>query len=154
MIRKLCLTISRFALAAWVGAAALFVITSVIEVRSFDSTTRATLALLRFPAYYACGFALIATALITGLAACTDAARTRRATKTAMGLIALALLLMYIDYVWIYRPMVGMIEIPQAARPAGFQDYHKASMYINAVDVGCCMIAALLLCWPANRSDR
>ncbi len=153
MIRNLCLTISRFAVAAWVGAAVLFVVTSLMEVLSpeLDSTTKTALALLRFPAYYACGFVLLITALIGGLVTCRTSDAVGRATKIAVGLLTVALLLMLADYIWIYGPIVSMIEIPQAARPANFQDYHKASMYINTADVGLCFVAALLLCRPTNQ---
>ncbi len=57
--------VARLASAAWAGAAVLFVITALREVRhpGFDSATKDTLALLRFPAYYAFGFILISVAL-------------------------------------------------------------------------------------------
>ena len=60
-MKSVCLTISRLALAAWVGAASLFVVTAIQEARSteFDSITKNALAALRFPAYYAFGFALV-----------------------------------------------------------------------------------------------
>ena len=58
---RLGLAVARLASAAWVGAAMLFVITAVREVRhpGFDSSTKDTLALLRFPAYYAFGFVVV-----------------------------------------------------------------------------------------------
>lgn len=49
---------ARFALSAWVGAAALFVVVGIKEVRGseFDSVTRDLLVGLRFPSYYTFGF--------------------------------------------------------------------------------------------------
>jgi len=58
------LMLARFLLSAWFGAATLFVIIGVREVRfvGFDSAMRDQLVLLRFPAYYACGFTLLGCA--------------------------------------------------------------------------------------------
>ena len=62
---RIGLAVARLASAAWVGAAVLFVIIAVREVRhpGFDSAAKDTLALLRFPAYYASGFLVVSVAL-------------------------------------------------------------------------------------------
>jgi hypothetical protein len=62
---RLGLAVARLASAVWVGAAMLFVITAVREVRhpGFDSATKDTLALLRFPVYYAFAFVVVSLAL-------------------------------------------------------------------------------------------
>ena len=153
-MQNLCLTILRFAIAAWVGAAVLFVVISVREVGfpRFDSETKSELALLRFPAYYACGFTLVATALISGLIASIRSAGRRPRLSICLGLLATALLIMLIDYVWIYSPLREMTKLVSAARPASFATYHSLSTWVNAVDISICLAAALLVCWPdANR---
>ena len=56
------------ALCVWVGAAALFVITSIFEQTSpeFGSLIRDQLATIRFPLYYQFGFAALGTTLASG----------------------------------------------------------------------------------------
>jgi hypothetical protein len=56
-MKSLCLTVARFAVCAWVGAAALFVVAGVREVTSqqLDSMSRDVLVPLRFGLYYAFG---------------------------------------------------------------------------------------------------
>jgi hypothetical protein len=145
------LTVARFASAAWVGAAALFVITAVREVRHplFDTATKDTLALLRFTAYYAFGFALVAAALVGAILALLGRERRqRRRIVAAAWLLGLALVLMVADFIAIYLPIVGMITPAGRARLAEFEGYHRASMVINTCDVALCVVAALLLCWP------
>jgi ABC-type Fe3+-siderophore transport system permease subunit len=157
-IARFGLLVARVASAAWVGAAVLFVITAVREVRhaGFDSATKDTLALLRFPAYYAVGFALVSIAL----AGCTFALTSRkketnrpRLIVVAAGLLAVVLALMVADFMAIYVPMVGMITPVGRSRPDGFETYHRASMAINVCDVAVCALAAILLCWQ-NAPDE
>jgi glucan phosphoethanolaminetransferase (alkaline phosphatase superfamily) len=148
---RLGLTVARFASAAWVGAAVLFVITAVREVRHplFDSATKDTLALLRFSAYYAFGFVLVSVALGATILALFGRPKRRRIVAAAW-LLVLTLVLMAADFVAIYLPIVGMITPVGRARLAEFEGYHRASMIINASDVALCAIAALLLCWPGH----
>jgi hypothetical protein len=153
---RLCFTIARFSIAAWVGAAALFVVTGVHEVRSpeLDSAAKNVLAALRFPSYYAFGFALVSVALVCGLVArFRSPAQRPSPSRIALALLVLALCLMVVDYVWIYRPLEGMMLVPDAARPAHFQTYHRASMWINTVDVGLCLVAALWMCRPVASNE-
>jgi hypothetical protein len=153
------LTIARLASAAWVGAAVLFVITAVREVRhpGFDTATKDTLALLRFSAYYACGFVLVVAALAgTALALVGRQKGQRRGVVAAACLLGLVLGLMVADFVAIYLPIVGMITPVGRARSSEFAGYHRASIVINVCDVALCGLAALLLCWqsPGGNDSR
>jgi hypothetical protein len=135
----------------------LFVITAVREVRhpGFDSATKDTLALLRFPVYYAFGFVVVAAALAGsyfGLMGREKGARWR--IGIAAWLLCLVLMLMVVDFVAIYLPIVGMITPVGRAHLAEFAGYHRASIAINVCDVGLCGIAAALLCWPDKREDN
>ena len=58
----------RVLLPFWVGAATLFVVTSVAEQRfdGFSSAMKNQLALIRFPKYYATGFAAVGLACMAG----------------------------------------------------------------------------------------
>jgi hypothetical protein len=150
------LTVARLASAAWVGAAVLFVITAVREVRhpGFDAITRDTLALLRFPAYYACGLFLVGAAFAgTILALLGRQSGERRGIVAAAWLLLLAVVLMVADFFAIYRPIVGMMTPVGRAHLAEFAGYHRASIAVNVCDVALCGIAALLLCWPSPRDD-
>jgi hypothetical protein len=152
---RLGLLVARLASAAWVGGAILFVIIAVREVQhpGFDSATKDTLALLRFPAYYAGGFFLVSAALAGTVVALLGRAKGQRqaAGRTqvaaAAGLLVLVLALLVADYFAIYLPIVGMIVPVGRARPEAFAAYHRASMVINFCDVALCALAAVLLCW-------
>ena len=152
-MQSLCLMISRFALTVWIGAASLFVVTSVQETMSehFDTVTKSALAVLRFPSYYAFGFTLLAMSLVCGLVARNFRAVGRWRMCGYLLLVGLALLLMLIDYFGIYQPLATILAATTEARPSSFESYHKASKYINAVDFGLCLFAALMISWPESK---
>ncbi|MBL8851663.1 MAG: hypothetical protein JNG89_18420 [Planctomycetaceae bacterium] len=139
--------LARFLLSAWFGAATLFVIIGVREVRfpGFDSTIRDQLVLLRFPAYYVCGFAAIGGALLNLMLLLIQGLR-RPATYAPAILSAMALGLMAYDYPCIYSPLARMITPPGQARPAEFQQLHHWSQVVNAAQLGCVLAAAVTLC--------
>ncbi|HUG90143.1 MAG TPA: hypothetical protein VML55_04885 [Planctomycetaceae bacterium] len=161
-MRSVCLMIARLSLAAWIGAAALFVATSIREVRSrqagfdfeFDSTTRDQLVTLRFPLYYRYGFALVGAGLAAGLAAYGHPALGRWRSRIALALLAIALASMVADYVWVYQPLARMIDPPGGTKPAEFVTYHNASKWINETNVSLVLIAAALLSWPSRREQQ
>jgi hypothetical protein len=156
MLGRVALTLARLAVSGWIGAAVLFVVTSIHEVRDerFDSATRDTLAALRFPDYYRFGFALVGLGFLAAAAALGRAALRRRRALFILGLLAVALALMSADYLWIYRSITDMIDPPGNPKPANFERMHLASESINTLHVGVCLIAALLLNWPQARAPR
>jgi len=149
------LTLARFLLSAWFGAATLFVIIGVREVRfpGFESAVRDQLVLLRFPLYYACGFALLGTALLS-LVLLIAAGGRRPALYAGCGLTAAALAVMIYDYPCIYRPLAEMLTPPGQTRPAAFQSLHRWSETVNAVQLGCALAAALTLSISDATDDR
>lgn len=152
-MRNTLLTICRLTLAAWVGAATLFVVTGIREVTSAgphvnNSVVKDELVGIRFPAYYAFGFALVGVSLLCTFGLPASISLKRR--RWIMALLAAALLLMIADYFWIYEPLLEMITPPGKARSMEFVSYHEASKYINAVDVGLCLVAAVLVCRPVS----
>lgn len=156
-MQSLCLMIARVSLAGWVGAAALFVVTSIREQVSpaFDSTIRSTLATIRFPAYYAFGFTMVAIAILCVLIARNHDALTKLRTRIALGMLLAALVLMIADYFWIYQPLVEMITPLDKPPNPDFPAYHTASKHINELDLTLCFVAAVCICWPArNQSVR
>lgn len=149
-ICRVALMLSRFALSAWVGAAALFVVTSVSEqVNSgFDVATKDTLALVRFPSYYQFGFALVGAGLLGTLVAGLGGVISRLRTGLAGLLISGALALMAVDYYTIYQPIVRELTPVGKTRTAEFDRLHQASKKINEIDVMLSFAGALLVCWP------
>lgn len=146
---KVALAVARFAVSAWVGAAVLFVITSVREVRygGFDSTIRDKLAGLRFPPYYTAGFILIGVGIV---GAVIGWRWLRPRALAVFGLLVAALALMLADYFWIYGPLTEMITPPGQSKPARFQRLHVASEWVNGANVLLCVTAAALLNWPGD----
>lgn len=144
---RVALLLSRFLLSAWFGAAVLFVIIGVREVThpGFDSLIRDQLALLRFPAYYACGFPLLGGALAS-LVLCLACGLRKPAVYAACGLTLIALGLMAYDYPCIYSPLARSISPPGQARAAEFRTLHVWSETVNAIEVGCVLAAALAVC--------
>ncbi len=152
------LAAARLAATAWVGAAALFVVTAVREVThpGFDSATKDQLALLRFPAYYVFGFALIGVAVVAATFA-TICHRSRegrqslsgwRLLAAALGLLVVAGGIMAVDYAAVYRPMASLITPPGRAHDSRFQTYHQVSVWLNTSQVALTAAAAVLLCIP------
>jgi len=145
---RLALTITRFASAAWVGAAALFVINGVQQTTSgkFESMTTDQLVLLRFPAYYVMGFLLVGAAFIG--ASLTGESVTLRRRGVLLGLFGLALTMVLFDYLVVYLPLAEMITPPGKVRPQGFQALHRWSMRINSADLVLVLLGSLLASWP------
>lgn len=147
------LFLARFCSSAWIGAAALFVVVGVREVTrsGFDSTTKDTLVAIRFPAFYLCGLILVSFALIgTWLAGNRqELSKGRRIVATLALIVVLAL--MFVDYVWIYLPLLRLVTPPGQPRDTNFIWYHEASKWINFAGLAFCLIASLLVNLPPRR---
>ena len=152
---RFCLTLLRLLLAGWVGAAVLFVVVGVREITSpeVDSATRDALVLIRFPAYYAYGAGSLAMAFVCCLAARGLSLANRAVMNTCLALIAIAGLLMVADYVWIYSPLVEMLNSPGGTRPQNFVAYHEASKWINAAGLAVALLAAVLSSWMREKDE-
>ncbi|MGI9515638.1 MAG: hypothetical protein ACR2NP_01215 [Pirellulaceae bacterium] len=150
---QLGLTLARLCLAGWVVAAVLFVLTSVAEQTSshFESLDRDVLALLRFPWFYRFGFALLGLGLVGGLL-CGAWSGWSRHRYAFVVLVVMALLLLTIDYFFIYGPLWGMLDPPGQPRTPDFTSYHTASRRINEMGLLFSTLAAIVICLP--ESDR
>jgi len=128
------------------------VLTTLREVHSpkLDSITKAELVTLRFPVYYMFAFGLTATALIT--AVCWSPTVSKLKRWSSLSLLLLILTMMFIDYIWIYKPLEQMTAAVQQARPATFVSLHQASKWVNTVQICVSLVAALVICWPVPRS--
>ncbi len=109
---RFLLTLTRFCSCAWVGAAVLFVMTGVAEVRSpeFESATKNSLAALRFPYYYLVGFTLVGFALFGSWMLSIRRTSLLKGVKSLVACMTIASILMNIDYVWVFRPLLVMMS--------------------------------------------
>lgn len=150
--RSVCLTLSRLALAGWTLAAVLFVVTTVQEVSSpeIEAATKAHLTDMRFPAYYSFGFSLLTTGFVTAIFGCQLPGIARIRKVAVISLSGAGLLLMGVDYFWIFDPLREMSADPLAARPAEFVTYHQYSMYLNGLGILVIALAATTLSWPVG----
>lgn len=140
---RFCLALARICSAMWVGAALLFVITSVTEQLdpSFDAAARDRLALIRFPWYYGTG----ATMLFLTLVATLLAGRKRLVLRIAFLAVLLAGGVMAIDYAFVYRPLRADLSSPGEERSVRFEQLHAWSERLNAAGFLLSGAAAVLL---------
>ncbi len=158
MMRNILLGAVRFMLPAWVGGAALFVITSVLEVTAnqpeIDSVVRDALVGLRFPPYYAFGGVLLGCSLVAGGILSLGGCASKRRFQIATALVLTASVLMIVDYIWIYQPLFEMVTPPGKARTPRFETLHDASKHINSVGLLLAAIAGGLFCWSAPDATK
>ena len=76
---------------------------------------------------------------------------TKRRWVTLFVLTCVASVVMLVDYLWIYSPLADMITPPGSARPQGFRSLHHASEAINTLQVGLCLVAAMIVNWPVSQ---
>lgn len=153
---RFCLCLARILLAAWVGAAVLFVINGISLVGQFPSDVFDHLLAIRFPNYYRFGFVAVGTGLAALVCSLFRCPLSRLRVLIAILLVGVALGVMIYDYQHIYRPLEAMISPPGQARPMEFAPLHARSKYVNSVHVGLCLLASIALCWPPRvvRKDK
>ena len=142
-----CLSLLRLLLGAWVGAAVLFVITSVAEQTSpqFDSIIRDHLATIRFPLYYKFGFAIHGVGVLLSFVLCVQAPSGLAGRCRAIAsLIVCATIMIGLDHQLVYLPLQELITPPGSVRTTEFQKLHKYSEYANTVHVLLMLIAAII----------
>ncbi len=143
IMSRFSLAIARICSAMWIGAALLFVLTSITEQLepAFDTATRDRLALIRFPWYYATGGLL----LFVSFFAAIIASRGRTLTKVAAVLLLLAGSVMIGDYTLVYRPLRATLAPPGVARSADFRSLHEWSERLNSAAFLLTAVSVLLL---------
>ena len=152
MIARLGLFLARFCTAAWIGAATLFVIVGIREVtfEGFDMRTRDMLVAVRFPAFYACGSLLVCVAWLGTVVARSSGLIAKRQATIALGLLSGVLLLMALDYLWIFQPLLKLVNPPGTAKTNAFVQYHQASKWINLAGLTLSIAAAACVSWPSR----
>ncbi len=152
MLPRICLSVQRFLLPAWVGAAILFVVTSVAEQQfpDFASSIKNQLALIRFPKYYGFGFVFLLTSLACSAGRLAGGVRDKP-TVAVFVLLTIANVLMIADFVFVYRPLADIMVDLLRPRDDEFKKYHQISKYVNAVEIVLCLIATILVCREPRR---
>ena len=152
ILNAVFLTLARLFLIAWIGGAALFVITSIAEQRTpeFDSITKDRLATIRFPLYYLYGaICLTVATAATGFAVATTQKGFRGKLIAGFLLCVLSSAVAGYDYVAIYSPLQKAISPPGQVRGPEFTGLHKQSEFINEIHVTIALLAAVLISMPA-----
>lgn len=152
MFSNLALLIGRLSITAWVGAAVLFVVTSVLEITSgqFASDDIDRLIAIRFPPYYRFGGISLGAALIGVLFSGPLWKHAHVRWGLVSVLITIASALMAIDYYVVFTPLMEMITPPGQPRPQKFQELHQASEMINGAGLLISFVAAVLVNWPMS----
>ena len=151
---RLCLCLARFLLAAWVGAAILFVVNGVATVGEVSSADFDRLTAIRFPNYYVFGFVAVGVGFVALLCSMFGTPLPRWRHGLAVFLVAAALGVMAYDHQQVYQPLEEMITPPGQARPMGFVALHEKSKHVNSVHISLCLVAGLLICCPPRITSR
>lgn len=153
LLHRLFLTVARLFLVAWIGGAALFVITSIAEQRTpeFNSTVKNRLATVRFPLYYLFGLICLSTSIAaTGLAVVTGRQGHKKTLIAGFALCLLSAGVTAYDYYGVYLPLQNAITPPELDRGPEFHALHTRSRVINEIHVSIALIAAVLICLPTT----
>ena len=154
---RVVLTLQRVLLSVWVGAAALYVITSIAEQTSphFNTVVKDQLATVRFPLYYKFGFIIHIVCATMGFLAWRSAeTEHRRHMLCVLVLIMLSGLAMSLDFRFVYQPLQELIIPPGQARSAQFETLHVWSKYANEVHVTIVGLAAFLASVPLRTTPE
>lgn len=141
----------RFVLAMWVGAAVLYVITSVAEQMSpnFDLRIRDQLAAIRFPLYYRFGFGCHMACAIAGMLAWRTAPPNRRSTFLPVLVLVIASgVMITLDHKMVYQPLEAIIQPAGQPRTAEFERLHTLSKRVNMVHVMVMAFAGIIAMLP------
>jgi len=155
ILHSLFLMMARLFLVAWIGGAALFVVTSIAEQRSpeFDSATKDRLATVRFPLYYQFGALCLGTSIVaTGIAAVTGKRETRKRLMAGLTLCLVSAGIARYDYVEVYSPLQKAITPPGQVRGPEFITLHERSALVNEIHISLALLAAIIICLP-NRTE-
>lgn len=146
------LVVLRLTLAFWVGAAVLFVMTSVAEqvFPEFNATIRDQLATIRFPFYYMTGTACCTIALATGVMCRSLSPR----LTVSLVVVALASGVYAYDYFYVYRPLQELIIPPGQPRTDEFERLHEWSRNVNMVHLVLILFAGIHAAIPLPRSSE
>jgi hypothetical protein len=148
LLNACCLTLQRLSLSVWVGAAILFVITSVAEqvAPQFTPVIRDQLATIRFPWYYRMCAMCLGLGFAASLGVVVTTRGPRRGAALILVLVLTSVVIVMLDYHSVYRPLLSEITPPGKPRSPEFVVLHERSRRINVVHVGLAAVAATLAC--------
>ncbi len=148
MLSLFLMLILRLCISGWVGAAILFVILTVQEIRlgQFESILLDRLILIRFPIYYGFSFVMIGLASLAG-GLYWVLKSPSHTVKIGISCVLLTLLLLIGDYVFVYSELASMLQPPGTPRPHNFHRYHLLTERLNAIAVLMGIAGAVLVNW-------
>ena len=153
---QISLVLLRLLLAAWIGAAVLYVITSVAEQTSshFDSLTRDELATIRFPLYYCFGIGIHAAGAVFAFVVWVKSAlENRRRFLIVFLLVLLSSVLITLDYFLVYLPLQELITPSGQVRSQKFMQLHTLSRQANEVHLTVMLVAAIVAALPLQATE-
>ena len=150
ILRTASLVFAKLCMSAWVGAGLLFVIVAVRDVTSpsLSSLTKSQLVLLRFPAYYVFGMAIWLLSMVSLLIAFGHQTLQKWQWGLTLLLLGIAGAVLLIDYYYIYIPLAEITRQFDQPRTPRFDYYHKASMWVNTLQLALTLMAAILISTP------
>jgi hypothetical protein len=153
---QISLVLLRLLLAAWIGAAVLYVITSVAEQTSsnFDSLIRDQLATVRFPLYYCFGLGIHTAGIVFAFVVWVKSKpQNRRRFLVVFLLVLLSSVLITLDYFFVYLPLQDLITPPGQVRSQHFIQLHTWSRHANEVHLTVMLLAAIVAALPLKATE-
>lgn len=146
---RLCLMLCRLSLAAWFGAAVLFlgIVFGLRNSTLFSDDVRFNHPRVLFPLYYSLELPLLAVATIAAwLGVRSVSIPAKHSSLLAVAVLStFALILALIDFAVVYRPLSEMLE--SQVLNMRFTPLHHASRWINAAVLLLSGLGAGWACW-------
>ncbi len=149
------LGVSRFCLTLWCGGAFLFVWLTVRDILSgqFESVVLDQLLLNHFAVFYYFSFGFLPVGSVC-LGAVVRHPRSSFHSRLGFGLAMGGLMVLLLDYFFVFSPLRDMLLPIGSPRPQGFRGYHRLSECLNALTFLLNLAAAALLNFKAGLREH
>ena len=151
------ISFARFSLTAWIGAASMFVLLTVLEILSgqFNSIILDQLVLTRFPIFYSVTLVLLAMSWICGVVSwrlsISQNRTVRKKAKLFTILVSVSIIILVSDYFWVYKELEQMLIPLGSPRPQEFPFYHKLTESLNSAALLINLVASFVINWPIKQ---
>ncbi|MBS0261414.1 MAG: hypothetical protein JSS02_05610 [Planctomycetes bacterium] len=152
---RVCLSILRFCLSAWLGIATFFVML-VIDLRQsnlFSPETKFDHPQVLFPLYYKFEFSLLIPALLCGVVLLWHSGIGRGRRIAILQLIIVAVGLAMWDYTNVYPRLLELMAA-RGVMPVEFHSLHRMSRWLNEALVVACGVATILALIPERTVSK
>ena len=93
---------------------------------------------------------LVGTAFLGTCLAAKHPELSCRRRKLALSCLLTVLVVMALDYQFVYRPLLAMVTPPGIEKTSAFKQYHDMSKYVNMFGLLLCLVASVALNWPSS----